>query len=187
VTHILETERILLREFGEQDAEAFLALNGDPRVMRRTGEPIWTDLEETRRRLRDYPDYRRHGYGRWALVYKPDRMVVGFCGLKYLGELQEVDLGYRLAYDYWGRGLATESSRAVLEYGFETLKLGRIIGLVLPENEASVSVLRKIGMRRTGPIAYLGETPDQWALSAEEWRQGGSGPPSGGKHAKKKP
>lgn len=166
MTTILRTERLLLREFVEEDAEAFLRFNGDPRVMRYTGEPVWTDLEQTRRRLREYPDYRRHGYGRWALVLESTGEVIGFNGLKYLEELDEVDLGYRLAFDYWGRGFATESSRAVLRHGFEALGLERIVALVLPENEGSIHVLRKVGMHREGTVDYGGHRAQRWALSA---------------------
>lgn len=170
-TIIVETERVLLREFTERDAEAVLAFNGDPRVMQYTGEPVWGDLHEARRRLREYPDYRRHGYGRWAIVHKADRMVVGFNGLKYLDELGETDLGYRLAHRYWGRGLATESSLGVLRYGFDNLGLQRIVALVLPEHTASIRVLQKVGMHRVDTIAYLGAHAERWALTAEEWQQ----------------
>ena len=62
---ILETDRLFLREFVEDDAEAFFALNSDPEVMRYTGEPLFKNVEEMRSRIRDYPDYRRHGFGRW--------------------------------------------------------------------------------------------------------------------------
>lgn len=171
MTTILETPRLLLREFVEEDAEAFLAFNGDPRVMRLTGEPAWTDLEETRRRLRDYPDYRRYGFGRWAVVLKPEGVVIGFNGLKYLEDLDEVDLGYRFAFDYWGRGIATESSRAVLRYGFETLGLQRVVGLALPENQGSIRVLEKVGMSPDGTIDYEGQRAERWVMRADDWNR----------------
>jgi len=67
-------------------------------------------------------------------------------GLKYLPEWEEVDLGYRLLPEYWGIGLATEASRASLRYGFETLQLSRILGLVHPANVRSIRVLEKCGL-----------------------------------------
>ncbi len=164
MTLILETERLIVRELREEDAEAMLAFNGDPEVMRLTGEPLWTDLEQARQRLRDYPDYARHGYGRWALVLREDGRVVGFNGLKFLPELGETDLGYRLCRDCWGRGLATESSLAIVRYGFEVLGLERIIGLVLPGNHASERVLEKVGMRRDGPIEFDGLHAQRWVI-----------------------
>lgn len=163
---IIETDRLLIREFVEDDAEAFFSFNSDPEVMRFTGEPPSTSVDLVKKQIRDYPDYRLHGYGRWAVVYKPDRRVVGFNGLKFLEDLQEVDLGYRLRSDYWGRGIATESSMAVLRYGFEDLGLKRIIGLVLPENLASIRVLEKIGMRFDGMIDFCGERAQRWAVES---------------------
>jgi RimJ/RimL family protein N-acetyltransferase len=166
VKTIVETERLLLREFVEDDAEAFFAFSGDPVVMQHTGEPPSTCVEQVRLQIREYPDYERHGYGRWAVIYKPDRQIVGFNGLKFLDDLQEVDLGYRFRADYWGKGIATESSEAVLRYGFETLGLKRIIGLVLPENEASIRVLKKVGMRPDGEVNYCGDRALRWVVES---------------------
>lgn len=168
--HIVETDRLLIRESVEEDAEAFFAWSSDPEVMRHTGEPLAASVEEVRQKIRAYPDYRERGYGRWAVVYKPDDLVVGFNGLKYLPELDEVDLGYRLRSDYWGLGIATESSLAVVRYGFESLGLDRIIGLVLPENAASIRVLEKVGMRCEGMVEYLGDQVQRWVLRAETRR-----------------
>jgi RimJ/RimL family protein N-acetyltransferase len=115
--------------------------------------------------LRDYPDYRERGYGRWAVVYKPDDRIVGFNGLKYLDDLEEVDLGYRFRTDYWGRGIATESARAIVRYGFDALGLDHIIGLVLPENMRSIRVLEKLGMTYTGRVTAYGSTAQRWILT----------------------
>jgi ribosomal-protein-alanine N-acetyltransferase len=169
---IVETDRLLLREFVEDDAEAFFAFNSDPRVMRQTGEPPSTSVEEVRKKIREYPDYRQHGYGRWAVVYKPDDRIVGFNGLKYLEELDEVDLGYRFLVEYWGRGIATESSLAVVRHGFEALGLSRIIGLVLPDNAGSIRVLEKVGMSYDGMSLCYGQRAQRWSLEAETWRRG---------------
>jgi RimJ/RimL family protein N-acetyltransferase len=162
---ILETERLLVREFVEDDAEAFYAFNSDPEVMRYTGEPLSTSVGAVRELIRTYPDYRAHGYGRWAVVYKPDDRVIGFNGLKYLDDLCETDLGYRLHTEYWGRGIATESSMAIVRYGFDVLELDRIIGLTLPENTASIRVLQKVGMRLEGTVRYCGDDAQKWVIT----------------------
>jgi RimJ/RimL family protein N-acetyltransferase len=164
VKRILETERLLVREFVEDDAGAFFAFNGDPDVMRYTGEPPSESVEQVRRMIRDYPDYREHGYGRWAVVYKPDDRIVGFNGLKYLDDLEEVDLGYRFRTDYWGRGIATESSLAIVRYGFETLGLDQIIALVMPQNTASIHVLEKLGMTYAEMVHYCQTQVQRWTL-----------------------
>ncbi|MGF1468865.1 MAG: GNAT family N-acetyltransferase [Sandaracinaceae bacterium] len=151
-----ETERLLLRAARVDDAEAMYALNTDPDVMRYTHEPMPASLGEMRARIASYPDFERHGFGRWLCVDKVSGRVIGFAGLKHLSDLGEVDLGYRLLPAYWGRGLATEAARACVEFGFRTLGLESIIGLVLPDNAASRRVLEKVGMRLEGRLRYDG-------------------------------
>lgn len=151
------TERIEHRAFTLDDCEAFYRLNSHPQVMRFTGEPPLKSLEEARQAIADYPDFETVGYGRWACVLKETRTVIGFCGLKYLPDLDEVDVGFRFLPEYWGKGIATETCSACIEFGFDTLKLDRILGLALPENGASIRVLEKCGMSRQGEITYDGE------------------------------
>jgi RimJ/RimL family protein N-acetyltransferase len=140
------------------DAEAFFALNSHPEVMRFTGEPPIGSLDAAREAIVAYPDFETVGYGRWGCVLKETQAVIGFCGLKYLPELDEVDVGFRFLPEYWGRGLATEACAASLEFGFSTLLLEEIIGLVLPGNTASIRVLEKVGMHPDGRLTYEGVT-----------------------------
>lgn len=173
-----ETERLFHRAFTVEDAEAFFALNGDPRVMRWTGEAPIDSLESARAAITSYPDFETVGYGRWACVLKKTGRVVGFCGLKHLSDLRAVDLGYRFLPEVWGQGLATEASRASLRFGFETLNLDTIIGLVLPANHASIRVLEKVGMRRDAEIAYDGQRIQRYSIDADAWRTTTGGPQS---------
>src|ERR1019366_2151713 len=116
----LETERLLLREFTEDDVEAYFQLGSDPFVTRYTRDPGLKSLDEALPVLRERPlaDYRKHGYGRWAVVLKSHNQVIGFAGLKYLDDLHVVDIGYRLLPAYWHQGLATESAAPAIQYGF---------------------------------------------------------------------
>jgi RimJ/RimL family protein N-acetyltransferase len=174
---ILETERLLLREFDEGDAEAFYVLGSDPAIIRYTGElgGGFADIGQARESLRARPlaDYRRHGFGRWACVWKADGRVIGFAGLKYLVDLREVDLGYRLLPAYWGRGLATEAGRAVLDHGFTRLGLVRVIGLVEPEHRPSVRVLEKLGFAFAGMVDSHGQSLARYVIEAGRARPGG--------------
>jgi RimJ/RimL family protein N-acetyltransferase len=140
---ILETDRLLLREYVEDDAEAFFKLNSDPEVLRFVPDKRLLNVEQARQLLIDHPmaDYRKDGFGRGACILKSTGEQIGFAGLKYLQELGEIDVAYRLMPAYWGQGLATEAALASVRYGFADLKLKRIIGLVMPENIASVRVL----------------------------------------------
>jgi [ribosomal protein S5]-alanine N-acetyltransferase len=168
---MLETERLLLREFDEGDAEPFYVLGTDPAVTRYTGDGGLTSVEHALEILRGHPlaDYRKHGFGRWACVCKDNGQVIGFAGLKRLEDLGgEVDLGYRFLPAYWGSGLATEAGRAVLNFGFERLRLEQIIGLVDPANVASVRILEKLGMTYTGTVLYLGQQIPRYVTHARQ-------------------
>jgi [ribosomal protein S5]-alanine N-acetyltransferase len=154
------TPRLFLRKFTLADVEDFYRLGSDPEIIRYTGDPGggFKSIEEAEAVLRSHPlaDYKKHGYGRWASVDRGSGRVIGFAGLKYLEEHDEIDLGYRFIPEYWGQGLATEAARASLAYGFDELHLEQMIGLVFPENTASIRVLEKIGMERQGLSEYFG-------------------------------
>ncbi len=113
---ILETDRLLLREFVEDDAESFFKLNTDPEVMRFVPDKPLLNVEQARQTLIDHPiaDYRRYGFGRGACILKSTGEQIGFAGLKYLDELGEVDVAYRLLPAHWGQGLATEVAGLML-------------------------------------------------------------------------
>jgi len=93
-----------------------------------------------------YEDYKKYGYGRWAVIYKPENKIIGFAGLKYLPEFKETDIGFRFLPEYWGKGIATEVSIEIIKYGFEKLNLHKIVGIAIPDNIGSCKVLEKIGL-----------------------------------------
>jgi RimJ/RimL family protein N-acetyltransferase len=169
---LLETERLILREFDEGDAAAYLLLGSDPAILRYTHDPGGgtKSLEEAieTMRIRPIADYKKHGFGRWACVLKATGAVIGFAGLKRLEDLGEVDIGYRFLPAHWGAGLATEAGRAIVPYGFDVLGLERMIGLVDPANVASVRVLEKLGFRFDARIDYHGVAAARYVLSKVE-------------------
>jgi RimJ/RimL family protein N-acetyltransferase len=164
---ILETDRLLLREFVEDDAESFFKLNTDPEVVRFVPDKPLLNVEQARQTLIDHPiaDYRRYGFGRGACILKSTGEQIGFAGLKYLDELGEVDVAYRLLPAHWGQGLATEVALASVRYGFAALGLKRIIGLVMPKNIASVRVLEKTGLRYSGTVTLWGHTFSRYVIN----------------------
>jgi len=144
----LETDRLILREYNEDDAPAFFALNSDPEVMRYVPDEPMVTIEQAREVLRSHPitDYKERGFGRFACVLKATGEHIGFSGLKYLKEIKDVDLGFRFVPSQWGKGLATEAALASIRFGFDELELHRIVGLAEPENRGSIRVLEKTGM-----------------------------------------
>ena len=156
---LLETKRIVLRPFRLEDAEAAFAMNQDPRVTRFIPQESSVTIEEVRQLIKQITlnDYEKYGYGRLALVDKNDGHFMGFAGLKFLTDLQEVDLGYRLIHKDWGQGFATEAAQALVRYGFETLGLNRIIAMALRDNTRSMRVMKKSGMRYWKAIQHAGQ------------------------------
>lgn len=148
VKHLIETERLYLRQISSEDEEGLFKLHSDPIVQKYTGEPPVTSREEIAKAIASRNEhYNTHGYGRWATLIKDGGHFVGWAGLAYLPEFDETDLGYRFLQEYWGMGLATEASRAILEYGFDILNLERIVAIAMKENTASIRVMQKVGMQ----------------------------------------
>lgn len=142
---IIETKRLILREFSMLDSERFYELNTDNEVMRYTGDNPFSSVLETELFIKSYQDYQKNGFGRWAVISKETNLFIGWCGLK-LNEENLIDIGFRFFRNEWGKGYATESARAVLEFGFYNLKITQIIGRVSKDNKASINVLEKLGM-----------------------------------------
>ncbi|NQY06238.1 MAG: GNAT family N-acetyltransferase [Flavobacteriaceae bacterium] len=161
----IETERTILRPFTLNDAPAVLEFNSNPEVIKYTGDILFTSLEQTIAMMNSvtFKDYETHGYGRYAVVYKADNKVIGFCGLKYLPEHDETDIGYRFLPEYWGKGIASETAEAIVEFGLIELGLKRIIGVAEPNNIASCKVLEKIGLTYYKTDRYAeGEDDTYW-------------------------
>ena len=142
-----ETATVLLRPLTLDDAEALHAVNSNPQVMKYINEPEAT-VEQTRQYLQNGPlkDYEKYGFGRHACIDKANGKLIGFSGIKYLPEFELVDVGYRFLPEYWGKGLATETSKLTMRYGLDECGLDNLIGLAQPGNHASIRVLEKLGM-----------------------------------------
>ena len=156
---ILETERLILRHFELSDAEAVLNYSVNPEVTRYTGDADEVQtLDDAKHVITHiwHRDYEKFGYGRFALVEKESDLVIGFCGLKYLPDYDKTDLGYRMLPEYWGRGYATESSQAALDYGKNVLKLKEVVGLADVNNIASQKVLLKLGFSEVKEMTIEG-------------------------------
>ncbi|MDP1528358.1 MAG: GNAT family N-acetyltransferase [Rhodoferax sp.] len=145
---VIETERLLIRRFTVDDAEAYWPLVSHPDVLRYTGEQAVQSVEAVHDLLETRPlrDYDLYGYGRMACIDKHSGRLIGFSGLKYLDDMDETDVGYRFLPEAWGKGYATESAAAVMAHQAAEFGLRRIIGLVEPANAGSVGVLKKLGL-----------------------------------------
>jgi RimJ/RimL family protein N-acetyltransferase len=148
---VFQSPRLLFREFTVDDVQLLFDLNSNPNVIRYVHEPPPT-VENTTAALQNIilPQYKLYGHGRWAVHLEATNEFIGWCGLKYIKGLDEIDLGYRFKEEYWGKGYASEAAQATIDYGFNTLQLKRIIAKALPGNIGSLRVMEKCGMRYIG-------------------------------------
>jgi RimJ/RimL family protein N-acetyltransferase len=155
---LLETGRLLMRNWTDRDAEAFHRLNSDDRVMEFF--PLRRDFAQAqvlRRKLADVID--RQGYGFSAVERKSDSACLGFCGLVQCQlephfAADEIEVGWRLLPEFWGQGYATEAARAWLRFGFEKLNLPRIVSFAVDGNRRSTAVMERIGMQRRPDLDF---------------------------------
>jgi [ribosomal protein S5]-alanine N-acetyltransferase len=144
---ILETLRLILREMVPEDADAMERILSDPETMLyypapfdRAGVEAW--IERNRRR------YQTDGHGLWAVILKSSGEVIGNCGLikQKVDGVDELEVGYHLRRDHWGKGYATEAAQACRDYGLEHYPVSRIISLIRPDNLPSRRVAERNGM-----------------------------------------
>ena len=148
----LETLRLEFRLFGVEDFDDLYRLDSDPRVMRYIGDGKPAAREAVAQRLKRflrypmlYPDL-----GVWRASRRDNGVYIGWFALNYAGKTTDVEVGYRLLPEAWGRGFATEGASALVDYGFDDLGLRRIIGVTHPGNKASQRVLQKAGLEDAG-------------------------------------
>ncbi|HRH01543.1 MAG TPA: GNAT family N-acetyltransferase [Bacteroidia bacterium] len=168
---ILETQRMLLREFDVADAPFFMELNASPEVLKYTGDKPFESLDLAKKFLLNYSEYQLHGMGRWLCVQKETFSPLGWCGLRYQTKTKEVDIGFRFLQKFWKMGFATEAAKACICYGFEKLHLNEIIGRAMVQNKASIVVLEKIGMNFIGNFDFELHPGVKYAILKNDYLQ----------------
>ncbi len=166
----IETARLRLRQFTLFDLEDLFRIYSDPEVMRYVGKGARTRDETQAGLLSMLKHWELHGFGIWAVVHKMDGQLIGRCGLCFLDSTPKVELGYTFAQPYWGIGIATEASHASLKFGFEVLKLNRIVAIAKPENVGSQRVMQKVGMKYEKNAYYYNTEVVYYALLQEAWQ-----------------
>jgi RimJ/RimL family protein N-acetyltransferase len=177
----LETERLRLRQWIESDREPFARLNTDPQVMEflpsildRAASDAMIDRLQTK--------IIEKGWGFWAVESKQDQQFIGFVGLEIpksnLPFSPCVEIGWRLAFEYWGKGYATEAAKAALKVGFNKLELSEIVSFTTIDNHRSSAVMERLGMNRESetfehpslPAGHRLREHCLYRLSRERWQ-----------------
>lgn len=174
---IFETERLIVREWTPDDIEAAFRLYGDPEVMRYLAAPppgvAVADLAQMRERMQQLFDSgpKLRPMGLWAIQKKADSSVVGSILVKPIQTTDVIEIGWHLARAEWGQGLATEAALAARDYAFEIAGVDDLVAIAIPENEPSLAVMRRIGLKDRGftdrfhdyRLALFGLTREEWA------------------------
>lgn len=142
----METERTFLRKLSVKDASDFYTLNLDSEVLKYTGDVPFENENSAKKFLNEYDQYSKYGVGRFAVIDKSTFEFMGWCGLKYSADKNEYDIGFRFFKKYWNKGYATETAKKCLEFGFNNLRINKIVGRAMCDNKGSIKVLEKIGM-----------------------------------------
>ena len=155
---MIETERLILREWRDEDRDAFLVLCNSRAVMAHLGGPATAEeVDSGIARIRACQA--EHGHCFWAMECKADGAFVGFCGLKIARDPElpidgEVEIGWRLRADLWGRGYAREAAAASLHWGWAHLSADRIIAITIPANRRSWGLMERLGMVRCPDLDF---------------------------------
>ncbi len=170
----LETARLRLRQWREEDLDAYARICADPEVMRYMGGGPLTRDETERRVEKIVRSWEERGFGLWAVEYKETGTFIGRIGLQYHEEWPEgehkTEVSWLLDRSFWGRGFATEGARASVRYGFEELGLERIISIALPQNLASRRVMEKTGLTLRGRTRWRDHDMVWYAIDRQAWK-----------------
>jgi len=171
---VLETERLILRQFKPHDAPFILVLLNEPSFLRYIGDKKVRTLDDARQYILNGPaaSYERYGFGLYQVELKDSHTPIGMCGLLKREELPQPDIGFAFVPDFWNKGFAFEAAAAVLTDARERLQLNRILAIVNPDNEASIRLLQKLGLSSEGNVKLAADrdevklfatraTPDQ--------------------------
>lgn len=165
---VIETERLVLRELGEEDVDALTSMYADPEVMRWIGTGgVRTRDDAVRSIERQRQEYAERGYGEWATVRRDTSEMIGLCGLIRWPDIEgteEIEVAYMLARPSWGLGLATEAARAIRDWGLRELGRDRLVSLIYHDNVASMAVALKMGMTWERDVSFSGVTVAMYTL-----------------------
>ncbi len=162
---MIHTPRLILRRVTLDDLPRIEAIYTDAAGMEFKGGP------RTRASIRKMVEgtirfYENYGYGRWGVISRTEELLIGWCGLMHqeVDGTEEVEVSYHLDRAYWGQGFATEAAQAVKEYGFNTLRLNRLISLIDPGNTASRKVALRNGMQLEKEVNWKNKPTQVYAI-----------------------
>ena len=151
---VLSTPRLILRALQPSDLDDLYEYASDPEIDQYVPWEHYKNIDEARKNLNEFlEEYEKDRLGAWGIEHRADKNLIGITNISMPHRInRNVELGYTISRAYWGKGYATEAVQAVIQFGFEKMKLVRIEAVVLPENLASARVLEKSGMQFEGVL-----------------------------------
>lgn len=166
----LETPRVILRAFDQEDALPLHRILSEPGVLRYFPSSNPPPLERVEKLIESHwKHWMDNGFGWWAVADKGNDGLVGWCGLGLLEDTNEIEIKYLLRRSHWGRGIATEAAGPCIDYAYREVHLRTIIGLTHPDNIASQRVLEKIGLTFRNQAEYFGMTCFRYTIERGEY------------------
>jgi len=164
---VLDTERLILRSLGSDDAPFILALLNEPSFLRYIGDKKVRTVADAEQYIRNGPvaSYERHGFGLCLVEFKDSHTPIGMCGLLKRDELPDPDIGFAFMPDFWNQGFAYEAAAAVMNDARERLKIERVLAITNQDNEASIKLLQKLGLHFERLIKMSTDATELFLLS----------------------
>lgn len=169
VVPVLETERLVMREFRESDLDRLATAMADEEVVRYIGGKTQTRAETWRSMAMLMGHWHFRGYGWWALEEKATGLFVGRVGCWYPEGWPGREVGWTICKDRWGRGYAPEAAAAAFRFAFQTLGWDSLISVIDVDNANSMAVARKLGETRGAEIPFFGRQVALWGITRADW------------------
>ena len=154
----LETQRLTIKPSTLEDLDDLYAIQSDPDVMQYIGQGVRTRSEVSEWLAKAIAHHQKHGFSFCSVFEKESKQLIGQAGLQYLSydeQQPDIEIGYRLKKQSWGKGYATELTKALIDWGFSNLPIDKLVAVINPANEKSRKVLEKAGMICVGEIEYF--------------------------------
>ncbi|MBV6625710.1 MAG: GNAT family N-acetyltransferase [Rivularia sp. (in: Bacteria)] len=170
----IETARLRLRPYTLDDLDKLSVILSNPEVMKYSPRgviPKGKEKQVTREILEYFIEHwEKYGFGVWAVIEKTSRKLIGHCGLNCLSNTPDIEVTYRFDQNYWNQGIATEAAKAAINYGFESVKLYKIIAIASPKHIASRRVMEKAGLKYDKDAHFYKIDVVYYSILRENWQ-----------------
>ena len=144
----IETKRLFFKQLTSFESVSFFEIVGDPEVMKFWIGGADNNIEESEKRIIEINNHwEKHGFGDWGIFEKQSETLIGFAGLHYIQNMDDVNIGYAFKKSEWGKGFAYETCQFIINHAFNSLKLKKVAAVIWPQNKVSIKLIEKCGFQ----------------------------------------